>query len=243
MAAATRRRLRLAARIRRGARTPTSQRHPERATWSESLRWLRDLLETYVSKAEDVLGYLDQLAELDALIPEIDFARFLDVVRAEVKALKAGDLDEGQQGAFGRRGVNVLDVNQLRNLRFRAVAVLGLTERSFPPPPRQDPLLLDDEREAPECGRRLRPAAAGARRGPRAAAVRARRPRGARADLPLDAPRRGGGRPSPAPVVLLPRGGGRARGTARARGRDQARRERPVRPCRAASAPARSSAR
>jgi hypothetical protein len=32
-------------------------------------------------------------------------------------------------GAFGRRGVNVLDVNQLRSLRFRAVAVLGLTER------------------------------------------------------------------------------------------------------------------
>jgi ATP-dependent helicase/DNAse subunit B len=42
--------------------------------------------------------------------------------------------------------VNVLDVNQLRNLRFRAVAVLGLTERAFPPPPRQDPLLLDEER-------------------------------------------------------------------------------------------------
>ena len=43
--------------------------------------------------------------------------------------------------------MNVLDVNQLRDLRFGAVAVLGLTERSFPPPPRQDPLLLDDERE------------------------------------------------------------------------------------------------
>ena len=119
---------------------------PERASWSESLVFLRRLLETYVDGASDVLGYLDQLAELDALVPEVDFARFLDVVRAEVQALKAADLDEGQQGAFGRRGVNVLDVNQLRNLRFRAVAVLGLTERAFPPPPRQDPLLLDDER-------------------------------------------------------------------------------------------------
>jgi RecB family exonuclease len=120
--------------------------HPERGTWSELLAYLRRLLEIYVDGATDVVGYLDQLAELDALVPEVEFPRFLDVVRAEVKALKAADLDEGQQGAFGRRGVNVLDVNQLRNLRFRAVAVLGLTERAFPPPPRQDPLLLDDER-------------------------------------------------------------------------------------------------
>jgi RecB family exonuclease len=120
---------------------------PDRASWSELLAWLRGLLDTYVRRAEDMVGYLDQLTSLDELVPEIELARFLDVVRAEVKALKAGDLDEGQQGAFGRRGVNVLDVNQLRNLRFRAVAVLGLTERAFPPPPRQDPLLLDDERE------------------------------------------------------------------------------------------------
>ena len=49
-------------------------------------------------------------------------------------------------GAFGRDGVSVLDVNSLRHIRFRAVAVLGLTERAFPPPPRQDALLLDDER-------------------------------------------------------------------------------------------------
>ena len=75
------------------------------------------------------------------------FDRFLDTVSAEIQALKAGDLDGGSQGAFGLRGVNVLDVNQIRHLRFRAVAVLGLTERSFPPPPRQDPLFLDDERE------------------------------------------------------------------------------------------------
>jgi RecB family exonuclease len=121
---------------------------PERGSFTDLLTWLHSLLETYVAGTADVVGYLDQLAQLDTLMPEIDRARFLDLVRAEVKSLKAGDLDEGQQGAFGRRGVNVLDVNQLRNLRFRAVAVLGLTERSFPPPPRQDPLLLDDEREA-----------------------------------------------------------------------------------------------
>ncbi|HZT53413.1 MAG TPA: PD-(D/E)XK nuclease family protein, partial [Gaiellaceae bacterium] len=120
---------------------------PTRGSWAELLAWLRHLLETYVHGAGDVTGYLDQLRALDTLVPEVELARFLELVRAEVKALAAGDLDEGQQGAFGRRGVNVLDVNQLRGLRFRAVAVLGLTERSFPPRPREDPLLLDDERE------------------------------------------------------------------------------------------------
>lgn len=122
------------------------ERRPERASWADSLAYLRGLLATYVDGVEEVAGYLDQLAELDRLVPEVDFPRFVEAVRAEVQALKAGDLDEGQQGAFGRRGVNVLDANQLRGLRFRAVCVLGLTERSFPPPPRQDPLLLDGER-------------------------------------------------------------------------------------------------
>ena len=121
-------------------------RLPERASWRESLAALRELLVVYVRDCEDVLGYLDSLAQLDSLVPEVEFERFLDLVRAEVRALKAGDLDEGQQGAFGRRGVNVLDTNAIRGLRFRAVCVLGLTERTFPPPPRQDPLLLDEER-------------------------------------------------------------------------------------------------
>jgi ATP-dependent helicase/nuclease subunit B len=120
--------------------------HPPRASWAGSLDFLAGLLETYVQEPRDVIGYLDALRDLDRLVPEVEFDRFLDVVRAEIRALKAGDLDEAQQGAFARRGVNVLDVNGLRHLRFRAVAVLGLTERSFPPPPRQDPLLLDHER-------------------------------------------------------------------------------------------------
>lgn len=120
--------------------------HPVRASWGGSLAYLRDLIVTYVDGADDVLGYLGSLADLDELLPEVEFTRFLAVVRAEVRAMRAADLDQGNQGAFGRRGVNVLDVNQLRNLRFPAVAVLGLTERAFPPPPRQDPLLLDDER-------------------------------------------------------------------------------------------------
>jgi RecB family exonuclease len=122
--------------------------HPERGTWAECLASFRRLVEAVVQDPDEALGHLDQLAQLDELTGPVDYARFLDTVRAEIRALKAGDLDGGNQGALGLRGVSVLDVNALRHLRFRAVAVLGLTERSFPPPPRQDPLLLDDERDA-----------------------------------------------------------------------------------------------
>lgn len=114
--------------------------------WSAALDIVLPILHDYVEDSTSVAGYLDQMRDLDRVAPRVGFDRVIDVVRAEMRGLRAGDLDEGGQGAFGRRGVNVLDVNQLRNLRFRAVAVLGLTERSFPPPPRQDPLLLDGER-------------------------------------------------------------------------------------------------
>ena len=122
--------------------------HPTRGTWAECLGSFRRLVEGVVRDSEQVLAYLDQLAQLDELIGPVDFDRFLSTVRAEILALKAGDVDGGNQGALGLRGVSVLDVNALRHLRFRAAAVLGITERSFPPPPHQDPLLLDDERVA-----------------------------------------------------------------------------------------------
>ncbi|MEO9174064.1 MAG: PD-(D/E)XK nuclease family protein, partial [Gaiellales bacterium] len=122
--------------------------HPTQGSWAECLAAFRRLVEAVVQDPEQVLGHLGQLAQLDELTGPVEYPRFLDTVRAEIAALKAGDLEGGNQGALGLRGVSVLDVNALRHLRFRAVAVLGLTERSFPPPPRQDPLLLDDERDA-----------------------------------------------------------------------------------------------
>ena len=121
-----------------------------------------------------MLGHLDQLEQLDELTGPVDYARFLDTVRAEIRALKAGDLEGGNQGALGLRGVSVLDVNALRHLRFRAVAVLGLTERSFPPPPTPGPAPARRRAPSPNAGRRLHPAPARPRARPGAAPVRAR---------------------------------------------------------------------
>ena len=78
----------------------------------------------------------------------MSFEQFRTVVRQAITEMRAEDPPAKQRGSFGYRGVNVLDVNSLRHLRFRAVVVLGLSERSFPPPPRQDALLLDHERAA-----------------------------------------------------------------------------------------------
>ena len=50
-------------------------------------------------------------------------------------------------GYFQRSGVFVGNVMSARMLRFHRVYVTGCAERSFPPVIRQDPLLLDDERE------------------------------------------------------------------------------------------------
>lgn len=119
---------------------------PEAGTWSGHLEYLGQLFEAYVEGGEPILGALDDLTRLDPLSGPVSFERFRQTVRGVVENLRISDVESGQQGAFARRGVNVLDVNSLRHLRFRAVAVMGLSERSFPPPPRQDPLLLDEER-------------------------------------------------------------------------------------------------
>jgi len=122
-------------------------RRPGSSTWADHLAYLAELFSTYLQDAEGLTGALASLADLDALERPVSSERFLQVVRAAIEGLRVSDVTEERQGAFARRGVNVLDVNSLRHLSFRALAIVGLVERSFPPPPRQDPLLLDDERE------------------------------------------------------------------------------------------------
>jgi ATP-dependent helicase/nuclease subunit B len=127
--------------------TAAIARRPGSASWGEQLAYLSGLFSSYLKDAEGLTAALATLADLDALEQPVSAERFLQVVRAAIEGLRVSDVTDERQGAFARRGVNVLDVNSLRHLSFRAVAIVGLVERSFPPPPRQDPLLLDDERE------------------------------------------------------------------------------------------------
>ncbi|HEY8490021.1 MAG TPA: PD-(D/E)XK nuclease family protein [Dehalococcoidia bacterium] len=121
--------------------------HPQEATWEEHLASLRRLAEQYVDGAGPALAALAPLADLAPLAPRVPLERFRRTATAVLEQTDGSPLlEEVRGGAFGRRGVNVLALSTLPGLRFRAVAVLGLAERDFPPPPRQDPLLPDADR-------------------------------------------------------------------------------------------------
>lgn len=121
---------------------------PALASFGEHLEHLEHVLRTYVRDVDPVLTALQSLTRLDALTRPLSSTRFLDIVRAAIDGMRSDAVLDRRTGAFGRRGVNVLDVSSLRHLRFEAVALLGLVERSWPSPVRQDPLLLDRERVA-----------------------------------------------------------------------------------------------
>lgn len=121
---------------------------PKVATWPEHLAAFGALLDAYVDGVEPVVDALDGLHRIGALETEVSAERFRELVASALEGMRDDDVRSGRAGAFGRRGVNVLDVNSLRLLRFRALALVGLTERDFPAPPRPDPLLLDHERIA-----------------------------------------------------------------------------------------------
>jgi RecB family exonuclease len=120
---------------------------PSRATWAAHLDYLQGLLVRYVDGAEDVVVALRGLERFTALEAEVEFDWFLDVVKRAIGTLRSEDVTDSRPGAFAARGVNVIAVNSLVGIEFARVWILGATERSFPPPVRQDPILLDDERE------------------------------------------------------------------------------------------------
>ena len=125
---------------------------PDDATWSEHLTHLQQLARTYIDGLDDVLEQMNSLAQLEQITPTISFERFRETVRhwlqRQNSALIASSSDNGTAAGrqFGRHGVNVFDIGSLRHVRADAVIILGAAERQFPPPPRQDPLLLDRER-------------------------------------------------------------------------------------------------
>lgn len=132
---------------------------PARASWATHLDYLQTLLVRYVEGAADVILALRGLERFTALEAEVDFDWFLDVVQRAIGTLRSEDVIEGRPGAFAARGVNVVAVNSLVGIEFARVWILGAAERAFPPPVRQDPILLDEERReiSKRSGLRLAP--------------------------------------------------------------------------------------
>ena len=125
---------------------------PARATWAAHLDYLQGLLARYVDGADEVVVALRGLERFTALEAEVDFDWFLDVVQRAIGTLRSEDVIDSRPGAFAARGVNIVAVNSLVGIEFARVWILGATERAFPPPVRQDPILLDEERKkVSEC--------------------------------------------------------------------------------------------
>lgn len=116
---------------------------PREAAWSEMSDAVAGLARRFLAPAEEresILEAAENLAALDAITPRTTLAEFRRLLDAELETRGPGE------GHFQRGHLLVGDVQTARGLGFRALVVVGLTEQSFPPPIRQDPVLLDTER-------------------------------------------------------------------------------------------------
>ena len=121
-----------------------SERVPRTNTWRGWAEHTLELLRTYVSPTthtSQVEDALMQLAELDLLGEPVSIGEW---VRGITAALARATVDIG---ALDTAGVFIGDLLAARGVQFRAIIVPGLVEGRFPRPVRQDPLLLDHERQ------------------------------------------------------------------------------------------------
>ncbi len=128
---------------------------PEEATWDEHLAYLKGLAAPYADGTEQLIEALEDLRTLAAVRERVPFDVFCRAVRDDLESRDTSLVLHEPVRMFGRQGVAVIDASSLRHLRFRAVCMLGVAERAWPPPMRPDPLLLEHER------RRINDAAVG----------------------------------------------------------------------------------
>lgn len=125
-----------------------SEKADSMAGWGAFSEWFATLFERTVYRGREgdtldaVVDRLRRLAVLDSAGVSCDRDRF---ATAAEKAIRGTTVSGGY---FQRDGVFLGSVISARGLRFRRVYLLECAERVFPPVIRQDPLLLDAEREA-----------------------------------------------------------------------------------------------
>ncbi|HUJ70931.1 MAG TPA: PD-(D/E)XK nuclease family protein [Verrucomicrobiae bacterium] len=113
---------------------------PEETKWSEYAATLVTSFQALGGRDEAVISRLQALGELEAFQPRVSFDIFADYCQ------KSLDAAAHQPEKFEGGGVFVGDVMSARGLSWPLVIVLGLVEKSFPRPVREDPLLADAER-------------------------------------------------------------------------------------------------
>jgi hypothetical protein len=124
-----------------------SENFPRVNSWHAWAEYTLRLLQNYVAataqtaEVEDALMRLGQLDLLGGTMAPISPEEWSRAVTAALTATTVS------VGAFEKEGVCIADLLACRGVRFRAVIVPGLSEGSFPRTIRQDPLLLDTERQ------------------------------------------------------------------------------------------------
>jgi RecB family exonuclease len=120
---------------------------PLRALPSRHCAAAAELLKRLAGEGDErdrVLDLLRGLGALDAAGRDLPLERFASLCESALAA--------SRMPAAGIRplvrGVLVADLMSARGVPFDVVVVPGLVERQFPAPPREDPVLLDDERLA-----------------------------------------------------------------------------------------------
>jgi ATP-dependent helicase/nuclease subunit B len=100
---------------------------------------------------EIVVAAAERMREIASVAGTITFTYFVELLRAYL------DAPAGQDARFGTGGPSVLSVMSARGLSYRVVVIPGLVEREFPLRHRQDPILLDADREKLNAGHRDNP--------------------------------------------------------------------------------------
>ncbi len=124
-----------------------SETRPLAQSWRGWSSFIMSLLRLYVGPTEhteQLEETLLNLGQLDALGELAESVSLAEWVQGATDALQA---EAAPVGALDREGVFVGDLLAARGLQFRVVVIPGLVDGTFPRLVRQDPLLLDQERQ------------------------------------------------------------------------------------------------
>ena len=121
---------------------------PKQGSWTDHMAWIQSLVDTCPAQTsverdlqQAVLGSIKDLAVLDVLHKPVSRQHAVALWEEKLDGLERPPADAAA-------GVQVLEVQHARGLRFKAVFLLGLNEKSFPRLIREDPFLSDAARSA-----------------------------------------------------------------------------------------------
>ena len=119
-------------------------RIPSRAAVGDYLSLLIDVFRDVTQPSEErksVLKAAGATRALEGIAGDVTPAYFLELLRAQL------DEPGAREERFGTGGPTIVSLMAARGLSFPTVIIPGLVEKEFPQAHRQDPILLDAERE------------------------------------------------------------------------------------------------